>query len=108
MGLSLCPRAQQDFIRQSQRLWSWFPKRGTVHIKQALISILSKPNLVLFSFSFSFVQLQLQLCLASALFSFSFSLTLFGFSFVQLRLKFCSASASDSLGVDLVKSLLGW
>ena len=62
--------------------------------KQALISILSKPNLVLFSFSFSFVQLQLQLCSASALFS---------FSFVQLQLQL-----QIHLEWNLVKSLLGW
>merc|ERR1712215_588399 len=74
-------------------------------VKQALISILSKPNLVLFSFSFSFVQL----CSASVLFSFSFvqlqfcsASVLFSFSFVPLQLQL-----QIHLERNLVKSLLG-
>merc|ERR1712215_330147 len=72
-------------------------------VKQALISILSKPNLVLFSFSFTFVQL----CSASALLSFSFvqlqfcsASVLYSFSFVPLQLQI-------HLEWNLVKSLLG-
>ena len=47
-----------SYLGNKPRNFLYFPNKETT---TSLISILSKPDLVLFSFSFSFVQLQLQI-----------------------------------------------